>query len=552
MRRFFLWRPRQTTSGDNAIRRIADSLDRLGHLDLADEVTFYANTAKDTAIRVTVFGEYSVGKSTLINALIGRPVLAARLKPTTGVPTEVRHGEDRVEIVFRDGRTETSTLAHAADIINLGVENRARDAVERVIITTEGGVLRPGLALIDTPGVLDEDMQTERAKREIAAADIVMLVLRADHMLSRTERALSLGLLTRELGKPLVPVVNWLGQTDPDDHNDLRKLLANFSGDLIQPFAKPWYEVDALPALRHRLGIEGAAAPEDDYDALFAELRNLAADTAARVKRKAESRGRWRESWRRRALTANAEIIERLRREAETLAAERQRWAENLAGALRRLDTDRAGQKSRALNFLDQHKTGGARALGKRLPHAANMKTEEQRKAAFAKAGRALEAALAAIDDNANAILADLGREGDIVLEPVSVRELAALQIPAEDAIEAAKDGAGGLGFLILGGAAFILSGAWIVAIPAAIVGWLIGRTMADNSKEIEDFRAQIAANMDAQLEKLRPLLASQFDARADELRTALEARLNAVSTMPPRKDEMKQREDLAALLQSL
>jgi hypothetical protein len=551
VRRFFLWRPRKTATGGDAIRRIAESLDRLGHLELADEVTFYANTAEDTAIRVTVFGEYSVGKSTLINALIGRSVLAARLKPTTGVPTEVRHGTDRVEIVFRDGHIEIATLTEAMDIIDIGVENRARDAVERVIITTEGGVLRPGLTLIDTPGVLDEDMQTERAKREIAAADIVMLVLRADHMLSRTERALSLGLLTRELGKPVVPVINWLGQTDPGEHDDLRDILANVSRGLIQPFAKPWYEVDALPALRHRLGIEGAAPPQDDYGLLLQEIGDLAADAGSRIRRKVESRARWRASWRRRAQEANDAIMQRLREEADALAAERRLWAENLKASLHRLDTDRAGQKSRALNFLDQHKTGGVRALGKRLPAAADMKTDEQRKAAFAKAGRALERALAEIDDNANAILSELGRAGEIVLEPLSVRELAALEIPAEDAIEAAKDGAGGIGLFLLGGAA-LLAGGWIVAIPAAIIGWLIGRTMAGDSKEIEDFRAQIAANMDAQLEKLRPLLASQFEARADELRTALEARLNAVSTVPPRKDEMKLREDLAALLQSL
>ncbi len=552
MLRLFQYRPRARRKTSDDIHLIAELLDRLGHIDLADEVTFYANTGDDTAIRVTVFGEYSVGKSTLINALIGRPVLAAKLKPTTGVPTEMRHGEDRVEIVFRDGRTETATLAEAAAIINLGVENRARDAVERIVISTTGGVLRPGLALIDTPGVLDEDMQTERAKREIAAADIVMLVLRADHMLSRTERALSLGLLTRELGKPLVPVVNWLGPTDPDEHDELRKILANFAGELIRPFPKPWYEVDALPALRHQLGIEGASPPADDYAALCAELNNLAADTSARVKRKAESRGRWRESWRRRALTANAEIIERLQREAETLAAERRQQAETLAGALRRLDTDRVGQQSRALNFLDQYRSGGVRALGKGLPLAANMKTDEERKAAFAKAGRALEAALAAIDDNANLILADLGREGDIVLEPVSVRELAALEIPPEAAIEAAADGAGGLGFLILGGAAFILSGAWIVAIPAAIIGWLIGRNMADNTKEIEEFRAQIAANMDTQLEKLRPLLASQFEARSNELKMALEARLRAFSAAPPVREEARLRGELAVMLQNL
>lgn len=550
LKRLFQWRHSGKQQASDHLQQIVSALDALGHPDIADEVSFYANTEADTAIRVTVFGEYSVGKSTLINALLGKQVLAASLKPTTGVPTEVRYGMDKVRIVYRDGRSQAATLAEASSLINLGVENRARDEVERIIISTTGGVLKPGLALIDTPGVLDADLQTERAKREVAAADVVMLVLRADHMLSNTERSLSLEMLTKELGKPIVPVINFLGLTDANEHGDLRAILQSFAKGLIRPFGKPWFEVDALPALRYRLGIEGAANPQDDYDRLSRELRMLAGK-AARIKRKTQSRDRWRESWQRRAFVVNHETLSRLNCEAESLISQRRRAAENLQASLRRLGTNRAGDKSRCLAFLDQHCTGRINAIEKSLPGVHLLKTEAHRKDAFAKAGCALERALVEIDDNANLILATMAEESAVVLEPVSLRELAALEIPPDAAINGAIDGAGGVGLVLLGGLAF-LAGGWIIAIPAAIIGLFLGRNFADNTKEIEEFRMKLSANLDAQLTKLRPLLASQFDARVDNLKAAIEIKLKSVRDAPLAKDELKLREDLTVLLHNI
>ncbi len=251
-------------------------------------------------------------------------------------------------------------------------------------------------------------------------------------------------------------------------------------------------------------------------------------------------------------MAVNNETLCHLRQEAARLASERCRMAGSLEAQLRRIGMNRQGGKLCSVDFLDQHLTGRAKAIEKSLPGTAQMKTEEQRKEAFAKAGRALDRALASIDDNANAVLANLCEEAGIVLEPLSVRELAALQIPPETAIEQSADGAGGVGMLLLGGAAFLLSGAWMVVIPVAILGWIIGRTIADTTKEIEEFRRQLAGNIDGQLEKLRPLLAIQFDARVDELQAAIETKLNALSQVPSAGEELKLREDLAIDLQKL
>ena len=58
-----------------------------------------------------VAGEAKRGKSTLINALLGRAVLPAGVTPLTAVATTVRYGDDpHAEVRFADGHEEKQPL----------------------------------------------------------------------------------------------------------------------------------------------------------------------------------------------------------------------------------------------------------------------------------------------------------------------------------------------------------------------------------------------------------------------------------------------------------
>ena len=51
------------------------------------EITKYLKTEK---IKVSVFGEFSCGKTTFLNALINEDILTVAYEPTTAVPTRIR------------------------------------------------------------------------------------------------------------------------------------------------------------------------------------------------------------------------------------------------------------------------------------------------------------------------------------------------------------------------------------------------------------------------------------------------------------------------------
>ena len=138
--------------------------------------------------------------------------------------------------------------------------------------------------------------------------------------------------------------------------------------------------------------------------------------------------------------------------------------------------------------------------------------------------------------------------DAGLIPELVSVRELIALDVPADTAIRDAESGAG-FGWAMILGVAAAAAVSWPVAIPAAIIGFLMGHWTADTSQQVAEFRQKFSDATDNQLDKLSPLLGAAFDARIDELIAELGKRAGSIKAMPPRAKELMLRRELDELL---
>ena len=106
-------------------------------------------------LRVAIAGRLKAGKSTLVNALIGRRVAPTAVGECTRVVTRFRYGSaDRVDVVARDGRRHSLPLDDDGMIPQrLGVP-AGRVAYVDVTLTSEK--LRD-LTVVDTPGLASAD-----------------------------------------------------------------------------------------------------------------------------------------------------------------------------------------------------------------------------------------------------------------------------------------------------------------------------------------------------------------------------------------------------------
>ncbi|MFI9008560.1 dynamin family protein [Actinosynnema sp. NPDC053489] len=102
-------------------------------------------------LQVAVAGRIKSGKSTLVNALIGRRVAPTDVGECTRLVTRFQYGTvDRVEVVFTDGRKQVLPFEADGSIPpDLGVEV---DRVSHVEAYLTNAVLRD-LTVIDTPGL---------------------------------------------------------------------------------------------------------------------------------------------------------------------------------------------------------------------------------------------------------------------------------------------------------------------------------------------------------------------------------------------------------------
>jgi GTP-binding protein EngB required for normal cell division len=143
-------------------------------------------------LRVLVAGEAKRGKSTLVNALLGRHVLPSGVTPLTALATAVRYGQDeRVTAVLRDGRAERYPLSALDDLVTERGNPGNRRGLTSVTVIVDAPLLARGVELVDTPGTGSVYAHnTAEAELALETMDAAVFVLTADPPVSASERDL--------------------------------------------------------------------------------------------------------------------------------------------------------------------------------------------------------------------------------------------------------------------------------------------------------------------------------------------------------------------------
>jgi ribosome biogenesis GTPase A len=149
----------------------------------------------DARLRVAALGQFKRGKSTLLNALLGAPILPMGVTPVTAIPTFIRAGEAlSVRIVLKDERgtvvvgagEEAPRLLEEFTSETQNPHNRRR--VADVTIEAPSDFLAEGVILVDTPGVGSTFLHnTTAAESALADCDAALFVLSADPPITEVE-----------------------------------------------------------------------------------------------------------------------------------------------------------------------------------------------------------------------------------------------------------------------------------------------------------------------------------------------------------------------------
>ncbi len=141
---------------------------------------------------IVVLGEFSRGKSTFINALIGKKILISNILPTTAVLTKIIYSETpKVELILNDG---TQKIIKLEELINyttcLSNENQGLSSqIAEANVYMPLSYCKNNCIIIDTPGVNDINEQNcDITYNFLPKADAAIILLDPDQPFSESDR----------------------------------------------------------------------------------------------------------------------------------------------------------------------------------------------------------------------------------------------------------------------------------------------------------------------------------------------------------------------------
>ena len=157
-----------------------------------------------TPLRVCVVGEFSTGKSSLINALLGETLLPTAREETTALPTFIEYAAElQLELVDIEGTSTTITQDQFSQYTVSAPDNALYTALRYPAQWLNG------LTLIDLPGLGSQSQRhSDYTHAQISAADAILYLLSAR---GTTQGDLNLLRLIKQYGKHLMIAV---GQWD--------------------------------------------------------------------------------------------------------------------------------------------------------------------------------------------------------------------------------------------------------------------------------------------------------------------------------------------------
>lgn len=280
---------RAGTSGgivDGAARlaRLATLAEELGTEPVANDARELSARVAEGRFYVACVGQFKRGKSTLINALIGEPVLPTGFIPVTAVPTVIRFGQQlHTRIRLNDGSWNEIPVSELKQYVTEELNPENKKGVQGAEAFIPSPLLSSGMCIVDTPGlgsVFSGNSATTQAF--IPHIDAALVVVGADPPIAGEELT-----LVEAVGKQVQDLILVLNKADRTTDAE-RAAAANFTRQLLkkklQREVSPIFEVSAQERAENR-------GPIRDWNKLKEELQHLVDGSGRQLVRAACDRG---------------------------------------------------------------------------------------------------------------------------------------------------------------------------------------------------------------------------------------------------------------------
>lgn len=209
--------------------------------DIAAQLERVKAKKQDRKLNLSIIGEFSTGKSTFINALLGKELLASSaLQGTTVASTMIEYGEEyMLEVAYLDGSPQARMTFSDFDSLRTKLQQYTTvpsiaRKLKSVHVSLPLEILQHDFRIIDTPGTnvteaWHEDVTIRTIKEE---SDLSIVLLSAEKQLTATSQAF----VNRQLSDILPQCIFVVTKVDLLRPRERRQVLSYIKGKVEEEF----------------------------------------------------------------------------------------------------------------------------------------------------------------------------------------------------------------------------------------------------------------------------------------------------------------------------
>ena len=277
------------------VPQLTQLVQRLQMTDDEAVVAQLANNVQTERFKLLVMGEFNRGKSTLINALLGRKILPAKMTPTTAIINEIKWGKEPQALLHwhtTKGQQRAPQVVPVAEIERYvampeGDEQLTKleaSPYQKLELFWDLPLCQQGVELVDSPGLNAYDIHEQVTTNYLAQADALLFVIACDFPISKRE----LDTLRYEIQsrgfKDIFFICNRINMIDEEEQASIKARCRTLLAPFTEQGEHHIFFVDARTALKARQQHEAALLHATGLPQMEAALETFLTKEKGRVK----------------------------------------------------------------------------------------------------------------------------------------------------------------------------------------------------------------------------------------------------------------------------